>query len=122
MDKTDQAIIAETKPAKVDLKAGEKYFWCACGRSGTQPVCDGSPRVTTITPLTVPVEEDSEAFLVHCTSPSNPPHFDRPHARLGSAKVGDVSPQAKQDGPPKAVPTPEEPTVARHPCDGTGRP
>ena len=66
MAKTDQAIIAETKPAKVDLKAGEKYFWCACGRSATQPFCDGSHRVTTITSLTVSVEEDSEAFLCQC--------------------------------------------------------
>lgn len=113
MDKSDQAIIAETKPAKVDLKAGEKYFWCACGRSATQPFCDGSHRVTTITPLTVSVEEDSEAFLCQCKATSNPPYCDGTHARLGSAKVGDVSPQAKQDGPPKAVPTPEEPTVAR---------
>ena len=113
MDKSDQAIIAETKPAKVDLKAGEKYFWCACGRSATQPFCDGSHRVTTITPLTVTVEEDSEAFLCQCKATSNSPYCDGTHARLGSAKVGDVSPQAKQDGPPKAVPTPEEPTVAR---------
>ena len=113
MDKTDQAIIAETKPAKVDLKAGEKYFWCACGRSATQPYCDGSHRVTTITPLTVTVDEDSEAFLCQCKATNNPPYCDGSHTRLGSAKVGDVSPQAKQDGPPKAVPTPEEPTVAR---------
>ena len=74
MDKTDQAIIAETKPAKVDLKAGEKYFWCACGRSATQPYCDGSHRVTTITPLTVTVDEDSEAFLCQCKATNNPPY------------------------------------------------
>ncbi len=119
--KPNQPIIAETKPAKTELKAGEKYFWCACGRSAAQPFCDGSHRVTTITPLAVTVEEDSEAVLCQCKATNNPPYCDGSHTRLGTAKVGDLSPQTRQDGPPKAVPTPEEPTVARiHPMARDG--
>ena len=59
------------------------------------------------------VEEDSEAFLCQCKATNNPPYCDGTHTRLGTAKVGDLSPRTRQDGPPKAVPTPEEPTVAR---------
>src|SRR5210317_227047 len=63
MNDTNKPLIAAKKPAKVDLKAGEKYFWCRCGRSASQPFCDGSHRGTTMTPLAVSVEEDTEAFL-----------------------------------------------------------
>lgn len=108
----DKAIIADRKPAKADLKAGEKYFWCACGRSSKQPFCDGSHKGTGITPKAVSVEADTEAFLCQCKATGNPPFCDGSHTRLGNAQPGDAAPQA-QDGPPRAVPTPEEPTVAR---------
>lgn len=110
---TDKPIIAAKKPTKADLKAGEKYFWCACGRSASQPFCDGSHRGTEITPLSVSVEEDSEAFLCQCKATANPPYCDGSHTRLGTSEPGDPAPQLQTSGAPKAVPTPEEPTVAR---------
>jgi len=113
MTTDDRAIIAAKKPAKADLKAGEKYFWCACGRSASQPFCDGSHRGSSITPMAVSVEEDSEAFLCQCKATANPPYCDGSHTRLGDAKPGEAAPAVHSDGPPKAVATPEEPTVAR---------
>lgn len=35
-------VIAQKAPYAVDLTAGEKYFFCACGHSTTQPFRDGS--------------------------------------------------------------------------------
>ena len=58
------------------------------------------------------MDEDDEAFLCQCKSTGNPPYCDGSHTRLGSAQEGDPVPE-RTDGPPKAVPTPEEPTVAR---------
>ena len=52
---SEEPIIAAKKPSKTDLKAGEKYFWCACGRSSAQPFCDGSHRGTGLTPMAVTV-------------------------------------------------------------------
>jgi glutamate synthase domain-containing protein 2/CDGSH-type Zn-finger protein len=105
-------VIAAKKPVKANLEKGEKYFWCVCGRSASQPFCDGSHRGTDIKPLAVSVDEDTEAFLCQCKSTGNPPYCDGSHTRLGSAQPGDPAPN-RTDGPPKAVPTPEEPTVAR---------
>ena len=34
--------IAARSPFKVEVEAGKKYFWCACGASKSQPFCDGS--------------------------------------------------------------------------------
>ncbi len=108
----DKPLIADSKPAKADLKAGEKYFWCSCGRSANQPFCDGSHRGTGLAPIALTVDEDTEAFLCQCKATGKAPYCDGSHTRLGNAKAGDPAPQ-QSDGPPRAVPTPEEPTVAR---------
>lgn len=34
--------IAQKSPFKIEVKAGQKYFWCSCGASQNQPFCDGS--------------------------------------------------------------------------------
>jgi len=109
---SEKPVIAAKTPIKANLKTGDKYFWCVCGRSASQPFCDGSHRGTGITPLAFSVDADDEAFLCRCKSTGNPPYCDGSHTRLGSAEQGDPVPE-RADGPPKAVPTPEEPTVAR---------
>ncbi|MEQ8937535.1 MAG: CDGSH iron-sulfur domain-containing protein, partial [Gammaproteobacteria bacterium] len=34
-------VIAQRAPYPVEVKAGKEYYWCACGKSQTQPFCDG---------------------------------------------------------------------------------
>ena len=34
--------IAQKAPIPVMVEAGKDYWWCACGRSNSQPFCDGS--------------------------------------------------------------------------------
>lgn len=105
-------IIAAKSPAKVKLEAGKEYFWCQCGRSKSQPFCDGSHAGTGITPLKFTAEKDGDAALCQCKSTANSPFCDGSHTRLGDAAVGDQAPAPKSDVP-QATPTPEEPTVAR---------
>jgi CDGSH-type Zn-finger protein len=38
----DEAFVAQRGPFGFKVEAGRKYFWCACGRSKSQPFCDGS--------------------------------------------------------------------------------
>ena len=45
-----QATIAGIKPIAVELKTGEKYYFCTCGRSNNQPFCDLSHKGTSFTP------------------------------------------------------------------------
>ncbi|MFV9616726.1 MAG: CDGSH iron-sulfur domain-containing protein, partial [Gammaproteobacteria bacterium] len=40
-----EAISSQNEPYEVELEAGS-YWWCACGRSKTQPFCDGSHQDT----------------------------------------------------------------------------
>ena len=43
--------IGGRRPITVKVEAGKSYWWCACGRSKTQPFCDGSHKVTAFTPI-----------------------------------------------------------------------
>ena len=96
----------------MDLEDGKTYFWCSCGRSKNQPFCDGSHAGTAIKPQKFTAEKSGPAHLCQCKASANAPFCDGAHARITDAKAGDPAP-APQSEVPQAVPTPEEPTVAR---------
>ena len=50
--------VSDLKPIPVELKAGEEYYYCTCGRSANQPFCDGSHKGTDFTPKAFVAEED----------------------------------------------------------------
>ncbi len=70
---------AGNAPAKAELKAGQTYAWCACGRSGTQPFCDGSHQGTGIDPIVFTAEADSEVWLCMCKGSKAAPICDGSH-------------------------------------------
>lgn len=105
-------IIAAKAPAKVELEAGKDYYWCRCGRSKSQPFCDGSHAGTDMTPLKFTADTTGGAALCQCKATASGPFCDGTHAGLGSLEIGDPAPEPKTDVP-TAAPTPEEPTVAR---------
>lgn len=112
MSASDVPIIAAKKPGRVELEAGKDYYWCRCGRSRSQPFCDGSHAGTGMTPLKFTAEKDGSAALCQCKASANAPFCDGTHARLGELDVGDAAPEPETEVP-LARATPEEPTVAR---------
>lgn len=60
-------------PLTVELKAG-KYKWCACGRTGKPPFCDGTCKGGK--PLKFAVEKKSTVRLCNCGLTSTPPFCD----------------------------------------------
>ena len=106
-------IIADNRPIALDLKQGEEYYFCTCGRSKNQPFCDGSHAGTSFTPKSFTPEEDGEAYLCKCKHTKNPPYCDGSHKAFKDDQVGQEGPGVEIGaGMPEAQPTEEEPTVA----------
>ena len=38
-------------PIAVEVEKDKSYYWCACGKSSKQPLCDGSHKGSEFTPL-----------------------------------------------------------------------
>ena len=106
-------IIADNKPVKVTLSKGQEYHFCTCGRSRSQPFCDGSHAGTEFTPRVIVSDEDGEAWLCACKHTSNPPFCDGTHKQFSADQVGKEGPgvKAREDLMPLPQTTPEEPTV-----------
>jgi glutamate synthase domain-containing protein 2/CDGSH-type Zn-finger protein len=110
---TDQPpLVAARYPAKLRLEAGKTYLWCRCGRSRSQPFCDDSHKGTGLSPVEFEPRETAEVLLCQCKATADQPFCDGTHRLLGDAQPGTPVPEIARDGPPRAVPTPEEPTVA----------
>ncbi|MCY4461993.1 MAG: CDGSH iron-sulfur domain-containing protein [Albidovulum sp.] len=76
------AIVAQKEPYAADVRAGETYFWCACGRSANQPFCDGSHKTTDILPVKFSAEHDRRVFFCGCKQSGAAPVCDGSHKRL----------------------------------------
>ncbi|WP_020681477.1 CDGSH iron-sulfur domain-containing protein [Marinobacterium rhizophilum] len=72
---------AGNAPVKVELTEGETYTWCACGRSETQPWCDGSHQGTGIDPVVFIAERTGAVWLCLCKATGTPPLCDSSHKK-----------------------------------------
>jgi glutamate synthase domain-containing protein 2 len=110
----NKPIIADNKPIKVELKKGEEYHFCVCGRSANQPFCDGSHAGTDFKPRAFTADDDAEAHLCRCKHSRNQPFCDGTHQQFSDEQVGQEGPGVSDDSSslPLARPTAEEPSVA----------
>lgn len=74
--------IAQKSPFPIEVKAGKKYFWCACGKSQSQPFCDGSHRGSEFTPMSYDSEADQTLYFCGCKHSNGKPFCDGTHTTL----------------------------------------
>ncbi|MBI5164753.1 MAG: CDGSH iron-sulfur domain-containing protein [Magnetospirillum sp.] len=74
--------VATPYPMPVEVKAGEKVFWCTCGRSASQPTCDGAHKGSGKGPLLHVAVEDGTLYLCGCKRTATPPFCDGAHNAL----------------------------------------
>ena len=76
-----EPTIAQKAPCEQQLEPGT-YWWCACGRSKTQPFCDGSHKGTDFTPVKFEITESRKVWLCACKHSADRPFCDGSHKKL----------------------------------------
>jgi CDGSH iron-sulfur domain-containing protein 3 len=76
-----EPIIFQKSPIVQKVEPGV-YWWCACGRSKSQPFCDGSHKGTGLEPKKVEMKQPGTVAWCACKHSKNMPFCDGTHSLL----------------------------------------
>jgi mannose-6-phosphate isomerase-like protein (cupin superfamily)/CDGSH-type Zn-finger protein len=105
--------IAHRKGFYFEVKAGQRYLWCSCGRSANQPFCDGSHAGTEFSPVLFEARSDEDVIFCGCKHTGTRPFCDGAHNNLPGATVPD-DPYSAANKAIRAVPRGAEAQVSLH--------
>lgn len=74
-------VIAQRTPFVVSETPGSKW-WCSCGKSKTQPFCDGSHSGSPFSPVEVKIEAARKVAWCGCKHSKKGAFCDGSHSRL----------------------------------------
>ncbi|HMD59282.1 MAG TPA: CDGSH iron-sulfur domain-containing protein, partial [Steroidobacteraceae bacterium] len=69
-------------PIAMNVEAGKTYYWCACGRSANQPLCDGSHKGGEFSPRPYYATANMQVFFCCCKRSKQAPLCDGSHKSL----------------------------------------
>ena len=78
----EQPHMAQRGPFPETLEAGTTVLWCRCGRSRSQPFCDGSHAGTSFTPLAYTAPATGTVYFCGCKASLRGALCDGTHKRL----------------------------------------
>ncbi|HUD46513.1 MAG TPA: CDGSH iron-sulfur domain-containing protein [Candidatus Baltobacteraceae bacterium] len=74
-------VIFQKSPIVQETQAGT-YWWCTCGRSASQPFCDGSHQGSQFSPIEVEINPGKTVAWCACKHSKNKPFCDGSHCQL----------------------------------------
>jgi CDGSH-type Zn-finger protein len=74
--------IAQRSPIVIEVEAGKDYWWCVCGKSQSQPFCDGSHKGSEFRPVQWTADASDRKFFCACKQTDNRPFCDGTHKTL----------------------------------------
>lgn len=76
-------VVAQKAPYAVDVEAGKSYWFCTCGKSATQPFCDGAHQAEgAFAPKEYKAEKAETVYFCGCKNSSNGVTCDGSHQKL----------------------------------------
>ncbi|GAP38354.1 CDGSH iron-sulfur domain-containing protein [Piscinibacter sakaiensis] len=78
----DAVVRCQLAPFIAEVEQGKTYLWCSCGRSETQPFCDGRHKGTPFLPVKYVATETRTLFFCGCKETRVRPLCDNTHARV----------------------------------------
>lgn len=87
---SEAAIVAKKGPFGVVVEKGKTYWWCACGRSQSQPFCDGSHKGTDFEPVKYVAEDDVMVAFCGCKRTRYQPRCDDSHISIKEEEIKGV--------------------------------
>ncbi|MEC9268347.1 MAG: CDGSH iron-sulfur domain-containing protein [Alphaproteobacteria bacterium] len=66
----------------MQVEQGRTYLWCACGRSSSQPFCDGTHAGTGEAPIRYTAERSRLVYFCGCRLSSRGPLCDGSHSKI----------------------------------------
>ncbi len=77
-----EPVVAQKFPYATEVEAGKTYYWCSCGKSAKQPLCDGSHKGSQFVPTAYTPEKTGTAYFCGCKHSANGALCDGSHAKL----------------------------------------
>lgn len=75
-------VIAQKSPIAVEVEAGKSYWWCSCGKSQSQPFCDGAHKGSIFGPVEYKAEKSGTVYFCGCKHSKNGVLCDGSHSGL----------------------------------------
>ena len=85
MTQSAQPVVARKTPCAVQVEKDQDYLWCACGRSESQPFCDGSHKGTGLSPVRFTATRSEWLWFCGCKQTGSPPFCDGSHKKLSDS-------------------------------------
>jgi CDGSH iron-sulfur domain-containing protein 3 len=77
-----QPVCAQKSAYRIEVEAGKSYWWCACGKSASQPFCDGSHKGSAFRPMEFKADETATISFCGCKQSGKQPRCDGTHQGL----------------------------------------
>ncbi len=74
--------IAQKAPYAVKVEAGKSYWWCGCGKSKSQPFCDGAHKGSEFAPIEHKATEAGTVYFCGCKNSKSGALCDGTHKNL----------------------------------------
>lgn len=75
-----KAELKRLSPVAVEVKAGEVYSWCGCGKTSSRPFCDNAHDCRLQQKYKATLNET--LLFCGCSQTKNPPFCDGTHGKL----------------------------------------